>query len=96
MDPALVPEGHMRDEEGEELESGEELVISPARCCELRSQRSAGVTAPPEYQEVMILRHLERLKFEDIAARLNVSPGAARMLWVRAVERLRSELADDG
>jgi DNA-directed RNA polymerase specialized sigma24 family protein len=44
----------------------------------------------------MILRHLERLKFEDIAARLNVSPGAARMLWVRAVEGLRSELADDG
>jgi RNA polymerase sigma-70 factor (ECF subfamily) len=43
---------------------------------------------PPDYREVIVLRHLERLKFDDIAARIGRSSGAARMLWTRALERL--------
>lgn len=43
---------------------------------------------PPDYREVIILRNLERLRFDEVAARMNRSPGAVRMLWTRALERL--------
>lgn len=52
-------------------------------------------TLPDSYQEVMTLRHLDRLGFEEIAARLGVSSGAVRMLWVRAMEMLRRRLEAD-
>jgi RNA polymerase sigma-70 factor (ECF subfamily) len=43
---------------------------------------------PPDYREVIVLRNLEHLKFEEIATRMNRSVGAARMLWSRALEKL--------
>jgi RNA polymerase sigma-70 factor (ECF subfamily) len=50
---------------------------------------------PPDYREVLVLRHLEDLPHEEIARRLGRSPGAVRMLWVRALARLRQELAEN-
>ncbi len=47
---------------------------------------------PADDQEVIVLRHVERLKFEKIALRMGRSAGAVRMLWARALERLRSEM----
>jgi RNA polymerase sigma-70 factor (ECF subfamily) len=41
----------------------------------------------PDYREVIVLRNLEHLKFEEIAARMGRSAGAVRMLWTRALER---------
>ncbi len=49
---------------------------------------------PADYREVIILRNLERLRFEEVAARMNRSPGAVRMLWTRALERLSGTLED--
>jgi RNA polymerase sigma-70 factor (ECF subfamily) len=43
---------------------------------------------PPDYREVIVLRNLEHLKFDDIATRLGRSSGAVRMLWSRALEKL--------
>jgi RNA polymerase sigma-70 factor (ECF subfamily) len=43
---------------------------------------------PPDYHEVIVLRHLEHLKFDEIAVRLGRSGGAVRMLWTRALEKL--------
>jgi RNA polymerase sigma-70 factor (ECF subfamily) len=43
---------------------------------------------PPDYREVIVLRNLEHLKFDEIAARLGRSAGAVRMLWSRALEKL--------
>jgi RNA polymerase sigma-70 factor (ECF subfamily) len=43
---------------------------------------------PADYREVIILRNLEQLPFEEIARRLGRSSGAARMLWARALEKL--------
>jgi RNA polymerase sigma-70 factor (ECF subfamily) len=37
---------------------------------------------PPAYREVLTLRHMEELSFDDIAVRLHRSPAAARMLWL--------------
>ena len=47
---------------------------------------------PADYQEVIVLRHVERLKFEKIAVRMDRSAGAVRMLWARALETLRSAM----
>jgi RNA polymerase sigma-70 factor (ECF subfamily) len=43
---------------------------------------------PADYQEVIVLRHLEGRSFEEVAATMNRTAGAARMLWMRAIERL--------
>jgi RNA polymerase sigma-70 factor, ECF subfamily len=43
---------------------------------------------PAEYRDVIMLRNLEGLRFNEVAARMERSPGAVRMLWARAIERL--------
>ncbi|MFA5190496.1 MAG: sigma-70 family RNA polymerase sigma factor [Verrucomicrobiia bacterium] len=50
----------------------------------------------PDYQEVIVLRNLERLPFEEVAQRMNRSRPAAQMLWMRAVRRLQEELKRAG
>lgn len=45
---------------------------------------------PPLYREVLVLRNIQGHSFEEVAARLDRSPGAARMLWLRALEKLRA------
>lgn len=47
---------------------------------------------PGDYGEVLILRHLEGLDFPDVAERMNRSAGAVRVLWTRALKKLREEL----
>jgi hypothetical protein len=47
---------------------------------------------PEDYREVIILRNFEGLSHEEVARRMNRSIGAVRMLWVRALARLRQEL----
>ncbi len=57
--------------------------------------RAALERLPPHYREVVILRHLEQLTFEEIAGVLAVSEAAARSRYRRAVERLHSLLSGD-
>lgn len=47
---------------------------------------------PDDYREVITLRDLEGLPHEEVARRMNRGVGAVRMLWVRALARLRQEL----
>jgi RNA polymerase sigma-70 factor (ECF subfamily) len=47
---------------------------------------------PADYRTVIVLRDLEGLPHEEIARRLDRSVGAVRMLWVRALARLRKEM----
>jgi RNA polymerase sigma-70 factor, ECF subfamily len=46
---------------------------------------------PADYREVIILRNLEDLSYDEIAQRMGRTPGAVRMLWVRALAQLRAE-----
>ncbi len=46
---------------------------------------------PDDYREVLILRNLEDLSHQEIGRRMGRSEGAVRMLWVRALGRLRQE-----
>ncbi len=43
---------------------------------------------PSAYREVFILRNLEHIPFDEVAVRMGRSPGAARVLWKRAMDRL--------
>jgi RNA polymerase sigma-70 factor (ECF subfamily) len=47
---------------------------------------------PPDYQEVIILRNLERLPFDEIAERMGRSRPAVQMLWMRALKKLHESL----
>jgi len=47
---------------------------------------------PPDYQEVVVLRNLERLPFNDVADRMGRSRPAVQMLWMRAVRKLQEVL----
>lgn len=44
---------------------------------------------PAHYRDVLLLRHIEELSFDDVAARVGKSAGAVRMIWLRALEQLR-------
>ena len=49
----------------------------------------------PMQQRVFCLRLYEGLPFEEVARRLDVTVGNARVLMVRATERLKNELGDE-
>jgi RNA polymerase sigma-70 factor (ECF subfamily) len=45
-------------------------------------------------REVLILRHLEQLSIDEIAAVMDMSPGAVKVCRLRALERLRARLSE--
>jgi RNA polymerase sigma-70 factor (ECF subfamily) len=49
---------------------------------------------PPDYRRVLDLRHNEQLSFEEIGRQMQRTANAARMLWLRAVERLQIEMGE--
>jgi RNA polymerase sigma-70 factor, ECF subfamily len=50
---------------------------------------------PDDYREVLVLRNLQGLQFEEVARRIGRSVGATRMLWLRAIEKLRTVYRKD-
>jgi RNA polymerase sigma-70 factor (ECF subfamily) len=47
---------------------------------------------PDDYRDVIVLRHIEGLPFEQVAARMERSAGAVRMLWLRALKKMRESI----
>lgn len=47
---------------------------------------------PEDYRTVIVLRHIEAMPFEEIGKRMERSSGAARMLWFRAIQALRTSM----
>jgi RNA polymerase sigma-70 factor (ECF subfamily) len=47
---------------------------------------------PEDYRQVIILRNLEELPYEEIAERMHRSAGAVRMLWLRALAALQEQI----
>ena len=54
----------------------------------------AVVRLPHDYREAFVVRTLEHVAFEEVAARMGRSTGAVRMLWARAVKKLNQMLAE--
>src|SRR5262249_50248096 len=50
---------------------------------------------PVEYRTVMSLRYQQALPFDEIGRQLERSADAARMLWARAVDRLKQTMVSD-
>lgn len=74
------------------LSSPSQLMIKSEREFELAN---AIAELPDDYQEVIQLRNLQRLSFDDIAERMQRSRGAVQMLWARALKRLQEILSSD-
>ena len=60
-----------------------------------RVQRAI-LALPPKYRAVIVLRHLEDLTYEEIAATLGLPINTVRTHLFRAREALRKALKDDG
>jgi RNA polymerase sigma-70 factor (ECF subfamily) len=45
----------------------------------------------PAHREVLVLRNLKGLPFDEVARRMGRSPGAVRVLWLRALDQLRGQ-----
>jgi RNA polymerase sigma-70 factor (ECF subfamily) len=78
---------------GDPADSGE----SPSQML-LRKERELLVAdaleqLSPDHREVIILRNLQRLPFQEVAERMGRSRPAAQMLWMRAIEKLQQILA---
>jgi RNA polymerase sigma-70 factor, ECF subfamily len=43
----------------------------------------------PQYRDVIVLRNLQGLSFEEVAERMDRKAGTVRMLWLRAIEKLK-------
>jgi RNA polymerase sigma-70 factor (ECF subfamily) len=61
-----------------------------------RSIRSAARRLEPGDQEILTMKLLEGRPFAEIAGRLHISEGAAKMRVQRALARFRDELRRDG
>ena len=68
-------------------------ALSPSQSAERRELSVVLANALAELnddqREVIVLRSLEERDWEDVARHMKRSPGAVRMLWVRALKRLR-------
>jgi RNA polymerase sigma-70 factor (ECF subfamily) len=69
---------------------------SPSRCAVRREHEvllaDALAELPADYREVIMLRHIEGLPFEEVARRMERTAGAVRMLWLRALKKLREAI----
>ena len=49
---------------------------------------------PDDYREVILLRNLQSLPFEEVARRMERSRPAVQMLWMRAIKELQTFLKE--
>lgn len=60
---------------------------------ELRAT-AAMAELPADYQEVILLRNLQRLPFNEVASRMDRSRPAVQMLWMRAIKKLQAAMGN--
>ncbi len=83
-----------RDDWPQEPPQSDSGGLSPSeRMSRLAALQSAVERLPPDYRTAIRMRSFERRPFAELAAELGRTTGAARRLWLRAVVKLRNELA---
>ena len=93
-----VPLGGLRPADSQQIGPPEPAALDPSpsqqvmrRDEELRLALALNQLSP-DHREVIMLRNLQRLPFDEVAQRMNRSRPAAQMLWGRAIQRLQSIL----
>jgi len=84
--------------------AAESALISPGSSPSAQAQRHELVALvadqlarlPDAYREVLMLRNIECLPFEEVARRMGRSSGAVRILWLRALGQLRELHTGEG
>lgn len=66
--------------------SPSEVMMRGELAAELSDQLSK---LKESYRDVIVYRNLQGLPFDEIAERMEIKSGAARMLWVRAIARFK-------
>lgn len=69
-----------------EIESPSSPVHAEERATELANQLAR---LPEDYRDVIVLRNLQGLTFDEIATQMGRSSGAVRMLWLRSIDRVK-------
>lgn len=88
---AGLPEGPEGEDASPSREAGPESVATRR---ELAGKIDAAIDGlPDKYHEILVLREIEGLSYEDIAERLGMSKGTVESRLFRARERLREKLA---
>jgi RNA polymerase sigma-70 factor (ECF subfamily) len=87
------------DESSRMLDRG--LVASGSSPSRQAAQREQAVRLaealgklPPDYREVLILRHLDGLTFPEVARRMNRTVPSVKNLWTRALALLRRSFGE--
>ena len=70
---------------------GEKVIINE----EMQMLEECIAALKPDYREVIVLRNLERLSFNDVAERMDRSRPAVQMLWMRAIKKLQETLGEE-
>lgn len=81
-------DGPARDLEADDTPAGDRAAAWE----QTEEFRVALARLPDDYREVILLRYQDQLSFEEIGSRLGRTANAARMLWLRAIERLKKEM----
>ena len=91
---ALYPQGSDASSLGgpQLAASGETPSVQAMRQERSDQLRHALEQLPPDYQEVIRLRNLEQLAFEEVAQRMQRTRPAVQMLWMRAIKSLEEVL----
>lgn len=76
-----------------EQETPSQVLLRKERALQLAD---ALAQLAPDHCEVIVLRNLQRLSFDEVAQRMNRSRPAAQMLWLRAIHKLQEALTSKG
>lgn len=73
-------------------------LTTPSQHASRREQTAILVDAlgaiPPDYRDVLILRHMEGLTFPEVAQRMQRTENSTYKLWARAIASLRRAVED--
>ncbi len=74
------------------IEKAGNAIAQPAAPNDAFLIERAVLTLPEQQREVFVLRQLEGYEYNEVSELLEISPGAARVRYLRALRRLRQLL----
>lgn len=89
--PVESPDGSLFHDPQDSIGTPSQFIAQQEREIELAN---AIARLSPDHQEVIILRNLQRLSFNEVAERMDRSRPAVQMLWMRAVQKLEEQLRE--